>query len=92
MYMGVMFGGSFCGLIFAYLFMFSWRSVECAIPQTANLCRPRIVALYFLSMEFVSVQAETTCIFQMLYLYYQAKQYYNNNLTARQKENLPLAF
>lgn len=43
---------------------------RCGMCNTAycNLCRPRIVALYFLSMEFVSVQAEITCIFQMLYL------------------------
>ncbi len=43
---------------------------RCGMCNTAycNLCRPRIVALYFLSMGFVSVQAEITCIFQMLYL------------------------
>lgn len=43
---------------------------RCGMCNTAycNLCRPRIVALYFLSTGFVSVQAETTCIFQMLYL------------------------
>lgn len=56
---------SYCDLL--SLFVLAER---CGMCNTANcnLCRPRIVALYFLSMGFVSVQAEITCIFQMFYL------------------------
>lgn len=56
---------SYCELL--SLFVLTER---CGMCNTANcnLCRPRIVALYFLSMGFVSVQAEITCIFQMFYL------------------------
>ena len=58
--------------VYCSIFVFSIFIVteKCGMCNTANcnLCRPRIVALYFLSTRFVSVQAETTCIFQMLYL------------------------
>lgn len=63
----------YCLLFYMFFFLLESCFVvteRCGMCNTAycNLCRPRIVALYFLSMGFVSVQAETTCIFQMLYL------------------------
>lgn len=49
---------------------FSQKVVECAIPHTAIYAGQELWHFIFCQWEFVSVQAEMTCIFQMFYLSY----------------------
>lgn len=49
--------------------LLSQKGVECAIYRILQSMQAKNCGtLFILSMGFVSVQAETTCIFQMLYL------------------------
>lgn len=51
-----------------FVCLFSQRGVECAIPHTAIYAGQELWHFILCLWEFVSVQAEITCIFQMLYL------------------------
>lgn len=53
-------------VILLCFFVSSQEGVECAIPHTAIYAGQEL--WHFISCLFVNVQAEMTCIFQMLYL------------------------